>query len=316
MGQTIVEIRDIKDYEKKFRVQFSGRRMMVQKVFEIKEDIIFHRQLLENMKFLKTPPQQMIFETDDQVSLTCETKTPVGFQLSWFRGSVQYPRIYRTASYYVKWDVLYTNSYRFRDMQLRLPNIQVDVDMSHSRMTGFKIVSTLHIYKATREDQGFYVCEFADPTAPETKLWSGTEVKHRRTEKLIPLEVEVGVQGCDPQPLLEKRDIFGMNDNVETCILCRANGYPPPKVALYKDNSEVLQDERISVDAGKELIGTQEMVYTFRDPDKVDAGSYSCRASNAATKGRRDFKVVYYSRATARILGKDTRKLKRPGQVG
>ena len=87
-----------------------------------------------------------------------------------------------------------------------------------------------------------------------------------------------------------KTGLYSVSDSIlvlvegePTCIRCRGFGYPRPDVAMYRGESQVLEEEGIiSINRFTNVAdaGVQEAVYIFRKPSRLLSGNYSCRVSN------------------------------------
>ena len=151
---------------------------------------------------------------------------------------------------------------------------------------------TVRVHNATRKDQGAYACSME---REQDRMFASSWIREGRPHRRPSLELIA----CESNVMTKRRhDVhqrykLTLSVGRETCIRCRAFGYPMPELSLSKDGRHVTSDPRHDVDVHVNVAdgGLRELTYSLRRPTFADSGNYVCHARHHSGEETVGFKL-------------------------
>ena len=111
----------------------------------------------------------------------------------------------------------------------------------------------------------------------------------------LPFIPQVEFVSCEGVNYIERQRILTLTRDRETCIRCRAIGFPRPVVGIYRENMEIRSGPFITVSKYINVAegGLTEATYVLHSHFALELGQHSCRAVNDQGSTSIHFRVMY-----------------------
>ncbi len=156
---------------------------------------------------------------------------------------------------------------------------------------GRLVTSELTISKVNVDHEGIYTCHITEkkPT-PYTFISAFTEILPKGGSLYPKNKVYIKFFTCDDlfKPIPDKT--VTIKQGVPNCFSCGGYGYPKPKVGLFKDGKQLLEEGSITeMSVGRDV---QAITYVINNPTWEHQGVYACVATNGKGDAYWIFDVV------------------------
>ena len=145
---------------------------------------------------------------------------------------------------------------------------------------------------ASQPMEGIYMCSLE---RKQDKLFVTASLTLFGQLSPLPSIPQVEFISCEKNNYQKHQKILTLTPYHETCIRCRAIGFPKPLVGIYRNNLEILAGSFLSVSKYINIAegGVSEATYVLYSHNALKVGKHSCRAVNDRGSTSIHFQVIY-----------------------
>lgn len=237
------------------------------------------------------PPALKKVNPGEKLKLICSFLVPNEFDpvLEWVR--VTYHGMGKDHIFFMKnmtvlaTDKEWVNDEVTKDKELAVVTTKTKMEI------GTLVISELNIEKVNHAHEGIYTCHITEKTpTPYTFISAFTEVLPVG-ESLYPKDkIYIKFFTCDDmfKPFPDKT--IRIKQGVPNCFSCGGYGYPKPKVGLFKDGEQLVDETSTTeMSVGRDV---QAVTYVLSNPTREDQGIYACVATNGKGEAYWIFDVI------------------------